>query len=171
MKSKKNATYVEKSFVISFAKKQKKRFKLYKKVRDHCHFTGKFRGAAHGICNLHYKVPRKIPVKIQNGSKYDYHLIIKELAEEFRGEESECLGENTETHISFSVPIKKELDNDNGETITCKIKFINSCRFMPSKLSNLVDNFSEINNKDHKTCMERKILNQNVNMLGLKIID
>ena len=71
MRSKKNATYVEKSFVISFVKKQKKRFKLYKKVRDHCHFTEKFRGAAHSICNLHYKVPRKIPVNIHNGSKYD----------------------------------------------------------------------------------------------------
>ena len=66
MRSKKNATYVEKSFVISFVKKQ-----LYKKVRDHCHFTEKFRAAAHSICNLHYKVPRKIPVNIHNGSKYD----------------------------------------------------------------------------------------------------
>ena len=63
-------------------KKQKKRFKLYKKLRDHCHFTGKFRGAAHSICNLHYKIPKEIPVKIHNGSKYDYHFIIKELAEE-----------------------------------------------------------------------------------------
>ena len=54
MKSKKNATYVEKCFVII---KNKKRFKLYKKIRDHCHFTEKFRGAAHSICNLHYKVP------------------------------------------------------------------------------------------------------------------
>ena len=42
---------------------------------------------------------------------------------------------------------------------------------MSSKLSNLVDNLSEINNKDCKNCMERKILNQNVNLLGLKIID
>ena len=41
------------------------------------------------------------------GSKYDYHLIIKELAEEFRGEEFERLGENTEEYISFSVPVKK----------------------------------------------------------------
>ena len=129
--------------------------KLYKKVRDHCHFTGKFRGAAYSICNLYYKVPREIPVKINNGSKYDYHSIIKELAEEFRGEEFECLGENTEKYISFSVPIKKEHDNDSGETITYKIKFIDSCRFMPSKLSNLVDNLSEINNKDCKTCIER----------------
>ena len=55
------------------------------------------------------------------------------MAEEFRGEDFECLGENTEKYISFSVPIKKERDNDSGETITYKIKFIDSCRFIPSK--------------------------------------
>ena len=84
MKSKKNATCVEKCFVI--IKIKKKRFELYKKVRDHCHFTGKFRGAAHSICNLHYKVPQEIPVKFHNGSKYDCQFIIKELVEEFKGE-------------------------------------------------------------------------------------
>ena len=46
---------------------KKKIFKLYQKVRDHCHYTGKFRGAAHSICNLNYKVPQEIPVKIHNG--------------------------------------------------------------------------------------------------------
>ena len=45
-----------------------------KKVRDHCHFTGNFRGAAHSICNLRYKVPHGISVKIHNGSKYDHHF-------------------------------------------------------------------------------------------------
>ena len=99
---------------------QKLKFKLYKKVRDHCHFTGKFRGAAHSICNLHYQVHQEIPVKIHNGSKYDYHFIIKELAEEFKGE-FECLGENTEKYISFSVPVK--IEHDNNKTITYKIKF------------------------------------------------
>ena len=131
---------------------KKRKFKLYKKVRDHCHFTGKFRGAAHSICNLNYRVPQGIPVKFHNGSKYDYHFIIKELAKEFKGE-FECLGEDTE-YISFSVPIKKE--HNNGEIITCKITFIDTCRFMPSELSNLVHNLSEINNKDCKTCTERK---------------
>ena len=48
------------------------KFKLYKNVRDHCHFTGKFRGAAHSICNLHYKVSQEIPLKIHNCSKHDY---------------------------------------------------------------------------------------------------
>ena len=113
--------------------------------------------AAHCICNLRYKVPNEIPVIIHNGSKYDYHLIIKELAEEFRGEEFECLGENTEKYISFSVPIKKEQDNNSGVTITYKIKFIDSCRFMPSELSSLVDNmFGIFNSIESKSCMEKK---------------
>ena len=66
------------------------------------------------------------------------------MAEEFKGE-FKCLGENTEKYISFSVPIKEEHDND--KTTTYKIKFIDSCRFMQSKLSDLADNLSEINNK------------------------
>ena len=71
--------------------KQKKRFntddsnKKYSKVRDHCHYTGKYRGAAHDICNLRYKTPKEIPVIFHNGSTYDYHFIIKEVAEEFEG--------------------------------------------------------------------------------------
>ena len=54
------------------------------------------------------------------------------------------MGENTEKYISFSVPTKKEHDNDNDKTITCKLKFIDTCRFMQSKLSDLVNNLSEI---------------------------
>ena len=80
----------------------------YHKVRDHCHYTGKYRGAAHSICNLRYKTSKEIPVEFHNSSTYDYHFIIKELAEEFEGQ-FECLGENTEKYITFSVPIKKEL--------------------------------------------------------------
>ena len=63
----------------------------YIKVRDHCHYTGKYRGAAHKICNLIYNTPREIPVIFHNGSSYDYHFIIKGLAEEFEGD-FECLG-------------------------------------------------------------------------------
>ena len=148
-----------------YDKNEKKKFKLYQKVRCHCHYTGKFRGAAHSICNLNYKVPQEIPVKIHNGSKYDYHFIIRELAEEFKGQ-FECLGENTEKYITFSVPIKKE--NDNDKTITCKIKFIDICRFMESKLSDLPDNLSEINKKDCKKCMERKKIRSECEFIGLK---
>ena len=77
------------------------------KVRDHCHYTGKYRGVAHNSCNLRYKIPKNIPVMFHNGSTYDYHFIIRELVKEFEGN-FECLGENTEKYITFSVPIKKK---------------------------------------------------------------
>ena len=67
----------------------------YQKVRHHCHYTVKYRGAAHSICNVKFNVPNETPVVFQNGSHYDYHFIIKELSNEFEGQ-SECLGENTE---------------------------------------------------------------------------
>ena len=67
-------------------KKYEKEFKLKQKVRNHCHYTGKFRGVAHRICNLRYKISREIPVIFHNGSTYDYHFIIKQLAEELKGE-------------------------------------------------------------------------------------
>ena len=111
------------------------------KVRDHCHFTGKYRGAAHNMCNLRYKIPKNIPVIFQNESTYDYHFIIKELACEFDGN-FECLWENTEKYITFSVPIKKRIENKNMD-ITYKVKFIDSYRFMATSLSNLVDNLTD----------------------------
>ena len=58
--------------------------KKYRKVRDHCHYTGVYRGAAHSICNLKYSVTNTIPIVFHNGSNYDYHFIIKEFAEEFK---------------------------------------------------------------------------------------
>ena len=101
-----------------FDKSNKKHYK----VRNHCHYAGKYRGAAHNICNLRYKIPKEIPVVFHNGSTYDYHFIIKELVKKFDGN-FECLGENTEKYITFSVPIKKKVENKDIET-TYKIKFI-----------------------------------------------
>ena len=49
----------------------------YWKVRDHCHYTSKYRGAAHITCNLWFNVPNEIPIVFHNGSSYDYHFIIK----------------------------------------------------------------------------------------------
>ena len=130
--------------------------KKQQKVRDHCHYTGKYRGAAHNICNLRYKVPKEIPVVFHNGSTDDYHFIIKELVKEFDGN-SECLGENTEKYITFSEPLKKKIKNKDIE-ITYKIKFIDNYRFMSSSLSKLVDNLSEgiHNNKcvDCNSCLD-----------------
>ena len=71
-----------------------------------------------------------MPVEVHNGSKSAYHFLIKELAEEFKGQ-FEYLEEDTEKYITFAVLIKKKYDN--GKTTTYKIKFIDSCRFMKSK--------------------------------------
>ena len=70
------------------------------KLRDHCHFTGKYRGAAHSICDLRYKKPKEIPEVFYKGSTYDYQFINKKLAKIFEGQ-FECLGENTEKYITF----------------------------------------------------------------------
>ena len=80
--------------------------KKYREFRDNCHYTGEYRGAAHSLCNLKYSVAKKIPIVFLNGSNYNYHFIIKELAEEFK-RELICLGENTHKYISFTAPIEK----------------------------------------------------------------
>ena len=88
----------------------KKDFNNDGKVRDHYHFTDKYRGAAHNMCNLRYKIPKNIPVIFHNGLTYDYHFITKELLCEFDGN-FECLGENTEKYITFSVFCSHQKEN------------------------------------------------------------
>ena len=70
---------------------------------------------AHSKCSLNYKVPKDVPIIIHNAS-YDTHFIINQLAEEFKGELN-CIGENMEKCITFSVPIKKEGDNGKKNCI------------------------------------------------------
>ena len=118
--------------------------KEMRKVRDHCHYTEKYRGAAHSKCNLNYKIIKEIPVLFHHGSVYDYHFIIKYLAREFKGN-FECLGENTEKYISFTVPFKKVI---NDKEIKYRIRISDSCRFMQDSLSNLVDILSELKIKE-----------------------
>ena len=113
-----------------------KKYNNYRKIRDHDHYTGKFRGAAHNKCNLDYSVSNEIPVVFYNGSNYDYHFIIRELAKNMDGD-MDCLGENTEKNITFKVLIRKEY---KGVQTTFKIKFIDSFRFMNRSLSNITDN-------------------------------
>ena len=72
-------------------------YEKYCKVRDHCHFTGKYRGAAHTTCNLKYKVRKDIPVVFHNGPICDNHLIIKQISKEFNGYFT-FTGENTEKY-------------------------------------------------------------------------
>ena len=82
--------------------------------------------------------------------------MLNQLVIEFKGELN-CIGDNMEKYITFSVPIKKEVINNNGDNkaITYKLKFIDSFRFMSDSLSNLVDNTSEIfKSEECKSCIE-----------------
>ena len=83
----------------------KKKFKNGRKVRDHCHYTGKYRGAAHSKCNLAYKTPKHIPVVFHNLSKYDAKHFIKDLAKKFRNSGISVIAKNYEEYISFSVKV------------------------------------------------------------------
>ena len=52
--------------------------KKYRKVRDHCDYTGEHSGSSHSICNLKYSVPKQIPIAFHNGCNYDHNFITKE---------------------------------------------------------------------------------------------
>ena len=102
----------------------------------------------HNIHNLKYSAPKKISIVFHNRCKYDYHFIIKELPEEFKTQVT-CLEESSKKYITFTVPIEKEVKriNKNGKETTKDISYIlqffDSARFMPSSLSNLVNNSTE----------------------------
>ena len=76
------------------------------KIKDYDFYSGEYRGFSHLICSLRYQEQRNIPIIIHNGSNYDFHLIIKELAKKFKSK-MKCLGENTETYKTFSVEFEK----------------------------------------------------------------
>ena len=78
----------------------------YCKVRNHCHYTWEYRGAAHSTSNLKYSVPKKFPIVFHNGFNYNYQFITKDLSEKCK-KQFNCLGENTEKYITFTVPIEK----------------------------------------------------------------
>ena len=78
------------------------------KVRDHCHYTGRYRGPAHMKSNLQYKIPSYIPIVFHNLSGYDTHLLIKELAsitDGFIGHMG-VIAKSTEDYISFSIKVE-----------------------------------------------------------------
>ena len=113
------------------------------RVRDHCHYTGRYRGPAHNICNLKYRKPNFIPVVFHNLSGYDSHLIIKKLGSSDEKENIDCIPNNEEKYISFTKTIKTGYyENKKGEfkDKTFKIRFIDSLKFMSSSLGALVNN-------------------------------
>ena len=82
------------------------------KVRDHCHYTGCYRGPAHSLCNLRYRIPSYILVVFHNLWGYNAHLFIKELGK--HSSNIEVIAKNKEDYISFSikVPVEKYIDKN-----------------------------------------------------------
>ena len=111
------------------------------KVKDHCHYTGRFRGAAHNSCNLKYKKPKLIPVVFHNLSGYDSHLFIKNLG--FTEGNIDCIPNNEEKYISFTKnTVVGSYTNKEGKDkpIKHKIRFIDSIKFMSDSLESLINN-------------------------------
>ena len=123
-----------------------------KKVADHCHLTGKFRGAAHEICNLKAKVLEFTPVFMHNLDGYDSHLFIKNMGNEFG--EITAIPNNEEKYVSFSLKIIwGEFEDNEGKKRNLKheIRFVDSLKFMNYPLADLVENLD----KNDLHCLKR----------------
>ena len=105
-----------------------------KKVRGHCHFTGKYRGAAHQKCNALFRKPKFVPVKFHNLSGYGSHLFVKNLNTMGEGDIN-CTPNTEEKYISFSKSIY-----DDEKKFKYKIRFIDSFRSLPASLDRLAGN-------------------------------
>ena len=134
------------------------------KVRDHCHYTGKFRGAAHNSCNIKYRRPKFTPVIFHNLSGYDAHLFIKNLGKS-KGN-IDCIPNNEEKYISFTkhVEVDRFMKDEKEVIVTRELRFIDSYKFIGSSLDEHVDNLSEddfVNtnkyfNGEHLNLLKRK---------------
>ena len=109
--------------------------------RDHCHLSAKFRGAAHEVCNLKYKVSKSFPVVFHNLSSYDSQIFIKTLG----NSEGDifCIPHNEENYISFTkqVIVGKFVNKEGKEVnVKCELRFIDSFRHMASSLDKFSSN-------------------------------
>ena len=126
------------------------------KVRDHCHLTGEYRGAAHNSCNLNYKIPKFFPVLFHNLAGYDSHLFIKNLGVS-KGKIN-CIPNNEEKYISFTKQIVVDSFTSKGKQVEVKrdIRFLDSFKFMASGLVNLAANTTNFGNCDSSPCQTPK---------------
>ena len=130
----------------------KKKFgeKTLSKVRDHCHYTGKFRGAAHQSCNLKFQRPKFTPVFFHNLQNYDAHLFVRALGLMDEVLSIKCIPNNDEKYISFSLKFelkritKWDFKTEEWKEVVVKheIRFLDSLKFTLSGLEGLVKNLS-----------------------------
>ena len=113
------------------------------RVRDHCHYTGRYRGAAHNSCNLKYRKPESVPVFFHNLTGYDSDLFIKKLGSSNEKENIKCIPNNEEKYITFTKTIiTGQYTNKKGEekNKTFDIVFKDSLKFIRSSIEALVNN-------------------------------
>ena len=129
------------------------------KVRDHCHFTGKYRGAAHNSCNLQCPKPMILPVIFHNLQGYDSHLFIKQLAKVKGG--LTCIPSTEDKYISFykkiTVDEYKSRKNREKASLNFEIWFIDSFKFLQTSLSNLVSNLQPTDFKNTKSIIKNNV--------------
>ena len=109
------------------------------KVRDHCHVTGKYRGAAHTICNLNFKLTDKIPVVFHNLKGYDSHFIMQEIGNIAKNHIYFDERKNKYSDVNINV-IPHNMEKYMAFMLGQNLVFIDSFQFMSSSLSNLVNN-------------------------------
>ena len=139
--------------------------KTFSKVRDHCHYTGKFRGAAHQSCNLKFKRPKFTPVFFHNLQNYDAHLFVRALGLMDEVLSISCIPNNNEKYISFSLKfelkriIKWDPKKEEWIEVVIKheIRFLDSFKFTLSGLEGLVKNLSREDLKETTRFFGEKI--------------
>ena len=128
------------------------------KVRDHCHFTGKYRGAAHNKCNLECRKPLILPVIFHNLQGYDAHLFIKQLAK-VSGDLT-SIPTTEEKYIAFSKFVEvDQYYSKNREKVLFKkfeIRFIDSFKFLQTSLDELVKFLAKNNNTTDFKNLQKK---------------
>lgn len=105
------------------------------KVKLHCRLTGKYKGPAHHVCAFSYRIPKKFPIIFNNLSNHDYRSLIKELSD-IDDDLVDIIPLSKDSHTA----ILKWITIDNRGKI--QLRFLNSFRFLPFSLDNLVQNLS-----------------------------
>lgn len=105
------------------------------KVRDHCHLTGCYRGAAHSYCNIKFRLPKFVPVFFHNLSGYDSHLFIQQLGQ--LSGRIKVIAKNKENYISFT-----KFFQINEEDFM-PVRFVDSFKFLSTSLDTLVANLND----------------------------
>lgn len=113
-----------------------------RKVKDHCHISGEYRGSSHSICNLNYKIPYFVPIFFHN-LNYDSHLFVKQLAT--KCEDINVIPQTKEKYISFSKKILVDtcvLPDGHIQKIHMTLRFLDSFRFLNFPLAELANSLT-----------------------------